>query len=123
MKVAAPVLETEVKGKRLINAHFGKSNLFAVVDTDSNAVEIVENPGLHVQRGRGIYIAQMFKEKGVEAVLVKEMGPGAFDKIRNGLGIKVYLVPEEVKFLDEALELFKKGELPELTEPNEEEHR
>jgi predicted Fe-Mo cluster-binding NifX family protein len=122
MRVAVPVLETEVNGRRLVNAHFGKSNLFAVVDTGTGKVEVKENPGLHVARGRGIYIAEMFRENGVEAVLVKEMGPGAFDKIRNQLGITVYLIPENVKFLDEAIEMFKRGELEELLEPNEEEH-
>ncbi|SMP15767.1 Predicted Fe-Mo cluster-binding protein, NifX family [Desulfurobacterium pacificum] len=122
MRVAVPILETEVNGRRLVNAHFGKSNLFAVVDTETGKVEVKENPGLHVERGRGIYIAEMFRENGVEAVLVKEMGPGAFDKIRNQLGITVYLIPQNVKFLDEAIEMFKKGELVELLEPNEEEH-
>jgi len=122
MKVAVPVLDTEIGGRRLVNSHFGKSNLFAIVDTDSGSVEVVENPGLHVERGRGIFIAEMFKEKGVTAVLVKEMGPGAFDKIRNRLGIKVYLVPPEVKFLDDAVEKFKSGELLELLKPNEDKH-
>ncbi len=123
MKVAVPILETVVEGKRLVNAHFGKSNLFALVDTQTGEVEVAENPALHLQRGRGIHIAQMFKEKGVEAVLVKEMGSGAFDKIRNRLGIKVYLIPSGVKFLDEAVELFKEGKLEELLEPNEDEHQ
>ncbi|WP_457681020.1 NifB/NifX family molybdenum-iron cluster-binding protein [Thermovibrio sp.] len=121
MKVVVPVLETEVNGRRLVNAHFGKSNLFAIVDTETGEVKVKENPALQLQRGRGIYIAQMFKEEGVEAVLVKEMGPGAFDKVRS-LGIKVYLVPPEVKFLDEAVEHFKEGKLSELLEPNEDEN-
>ena len=122
MKVAVPILETEVKGKRLVNSHFGKSNLFAIVDTSSGEFEITENPGLHLARGRGALIAKMFIEKGVEVVLVKEMGAGAFDKIRNVSGIKIYLIPSNVKFLDDAIEKFKKGELEELLEPNEEKH-
>ena len=122
MRVAVPVLETEINGRRLVNAHFGKSNLFAIVDTETGEVELAENPALHIQRGRGVHIARMFGEKGVRAVLVKEMGPGAFDKIRNVLGIKVYLIPSEVKFLDQAVELFKEGKLTELLEPNEDEH-
>jgi len=122
MKVAVPVLETEVNGRRLVNAHFGKSNLFALVDTESGEAKIIENPGLHVPRGRGIFIAEKFKEEGVKAVLVKEMGEGAFDKITNYAGAKIYLIPHGVKFLDEALELFREGKLEELLEPNEEKH-
>ena len=122
MKVAVPVLDTEVQGRRLVNAHFGKSNHFAIVDTNTGNVEIVKNPGLHVERRRGILIVEMFGKKGVDAVLVKEMGPGSFDKVKNVLGVKVYLVPPEVKFLDDAVEKFKRGELEELLEPNGEEH-
>jgi len=122
MKLAAPVLKTKVNGEMLLNAHFGKSELFAVVDTESGEVELFENPGLHVQRGRGVFIAQAFKDKKVEAVLVKEMGPGAFKKVREEMGIKVYLVPKEIKFLKEAVSLFREGKLNELLEPNEEEH-
>ncbi len=119
MKVAVPVLETEVKGRRLINAHFGKSNLFAIVDTETGEVKFVKNPANNVQRGRGMQIAQMLKEKGVKAVLVKEIGAGAFDKLKNVAGMEVYLVPTVVKFLDEAVSLFKEGKLTELSEPNE----
>ncbi len=122
MKIVVPVLETEVKGKKLVNAHFGKSKHFAVVDTETGNVEVIENPGIHLPRRRGIYIAEMFKEKGVQAVLVKEMGAGAFDKIRNVMGIKVYLIPPEIKFLDEAVEAFKERKLKELPAPNEEPH-
>jgi predicted Fe-Mo cluster-binding NifX family protein len=120
MKVAVPVLKATVGGRMIVNAHFGKSNLFAVVDTKTGQVRVVENPGLHVERGRGIFIARMLAEEEVSAVLVKEIGPGAFERIRNELGIKIYLVPEEVKFLDTAVEKFKNGELGELLEPNEE---
>ncbi|MEO2068817.1 MAG: NifB/NifX family molybdenum-iron cluster-binding protein [Desulfurobacteriaceae bacterium] len=121
MKVAVPILETEVNGKKLVNSHFGKSNLFAIVDLNSQKIEVAKNPGLHVQRGRGQFIAQMFKEKKVDAVLVKEMGEGAFERVRS-LGIKIYLVPPTLKFLDEVVEKFKRGELEELLEPNEEKH-
>lgn len=118
MKVAVPVLEKVVNGKRLINPHFGKSDWFALIDVSSGKIELKENPALYLERGRGRFIADMFYREGVKAVLVKEMGPGAFEKI-TGLGMEVYLIPEEVKFVDEAVELFKEGKLNRLTEPNE----
>ena len=118
VKIAVPVLEREINGKKLINPHFGKSNLFALVDLLSGKVELKENPALHLERGRGRFIAEMFFKEGVKAVLVKEMGPGAFEKI-TGLGMEVYLIPQEVKFLDDAVKLFKEGRLERLTEPNE----
>ena len=118
MKVALPVIEKEINGKRLVNYHFGKSNLFAIVDTETGEMELLENPALHLERGRGNLIARAFSEKGVEAVLVKEIGPGAFEKLKS-FGISIYLVPAEVKFLDDAVEMFKNGNLKILEEPNE----
>ncbi len=119
MKVAVPVLETQVHGKKLVNSHFGKSNLFAIVDTETGTVKEVKNPGLHVPRGRGVFIAEMFKEKGVEAILVKEIGEGAFEKVKS-FGMRIFLIPPETKLLEDAIEAFKTGKLSELKEPNEE---
>lgn len=117
MKVAVPILDTEVQGKRIVNAHVGQSKQFAIVNTETGKTEVVENPGLHLESGRGIRIAETLRIKGVDAVLVKEIGAGSFDKIRNRSGIEVYLVPPEVKFLDDAVEKFKNGELQKLLTP------
>jgi len=116
MIVALPVVEAG--GRRLVNPHFGKSNLFAVIDVETGEVETLKNPALHLKRGRGRLIAQALKERGVGAVLVKEIGPGAFERLREA-GIEPYLVPREVKEVAEAVELFKEGKLKRLTEPNE----
>jgi predicted Fe-Mo cluster-binding NifX family protein len=110
MRIAIPILEKEVNGRKLINPHFGKSNLFAIFDTETGNLEILENPTLELQRGRGNYIAKLFTEKGVKAVLVKDIGSGALGKLENS-GIEVYLLSQHVKFLDEALELFKEGKV------------
>ncbi len=116
MKVAVPVLE--VKGELRINPHFGKSDWFAIVDLETNSVEKVENPAMHLERGRGVFIAEMFSKKGVKAVLVKEIGPGAFEKVKSK-GIEIFLVPMNVKKLEEGLNLFREGKLQPLEEPNE----
>ena len=116
MKIAVPVLEREINGKRLINPHFSKTSLFAVVDLESDRTELMENPGLGAERGRGRLIAESFLKEGIQGVLVKEIGPGAFGKIAD-LEIKIFLVPPEVKFLEEAVKLFKEGKLNPLREP------
>ena len=118
MIVAVPVVEREVNGKKLVNPHFGKAGQFAIVDTESGKTEFIENPALNVEKGKGRAIAETFIKKGVSAVLVKEIGPGAFEKLSSS-GISVFLVPAEVKFLNDAVELLKKEELPALKEPNE----
>ncbi|RUM90903.1 MAG: dinitrogenase iron-molybdenum cofactor biosynthesis protein [Thermovibrio sp.] len=118
MRIAIPILEKEVNGRKLINPHFGKSNLFAIFDTETGNLEILENPTLELQRGRGNYIAKLFSEKGIKAVLVKDIGNGALGKLEN-FGIEVYLIPKNFKFLDETIKLFKEAKLARLLEPNE----
>ena len=110
MKVAAPVLEKGVDGKKLINPHFGKSKLFAVVDTETGELKVLKNPATEQEKGRGRLIAEILYREGVEVLLVKDIGEGAFEKI-SSRGIRVLKVPEKVKFLEDALELFKEGKL------------
>ena len=117
MKIAVPVLEREINGRRLINPHFGRTSLFAIVDLESGRTELMENPGFNVERGRGRLIAEGFLREDIQGVLVKEIGSGAFERITD-LGIRIFLVPSEVKFLEEAIELFKEEKLKPLREPN-----
>lgn len=113
MKVAVPVLEKVIDGKKMINPHFGKSKLFAVVDTETGELKTLENPATEQEKGKGRLIAETFYREGVEALLIKDIGEGAFEKI-SSVGIKVFRVPENAKFLEEALELFKEGKLTAL---------
>jgi len=123
MRVAIPINRPREEGDLRISSHFGKAYAFAVVDTDSGEVEVVENPRvqLGIQHGAGRYIAQMFAQKGVNAVLLREIGAGAFRHL-SAIGIKIYLVPKEVKTVEEAVNLFKEGKLQLLLEPNEPPH-
>jgi len=123
MKVAIPINRPREEGDLRISSHFGKAYAFAIVDTDSGEVEVVENPrvGLGIQHGAGRYIAQMFAQKGVKAVLLREIGAGAFGHL-SAIGIKIYSVPKEVKTVEEAINLFKEDKLQLLLEPNEPPH-
>ena len=123
MKVAIPINRPREEGDLRVSSHFGKAYAFAIVDTESGEVEVVENPrvALGLQHGAGRYIAEMFDQKGVKAVLLREIGEGAFGHLTT-LGIKIYLVPKEVKTVQEAVEHFKNGKLNLLLEPNEPPH-
>jgi len=123
MRVAIPINRPREEGDLRVSEHFGKAYAFAIVDTDSGQIEIVENPRvkLGLQHGAGKYIAEMFAQKGVKVVLLREIGQGAFRHLTQK-GIKIYLVPREVKTVVEAVELFKEGKLQQLLEPNEPPH-
>ena len=123
MKVAIPINRPREEGDLRVSSHFGKAHAFAIADTESGEIEVVENPrvALGLQHGAGKYIAEMFDQKGVKVVLLREIGQGAFKHLSQR-GIKIYLVPKEVKTVQEAIELFKGGKLNLLLEPNEPPH-
>ncbi len=105
-----------------VSSHFGKAYAFAIVDTEGK-VKVVENPrnALGLQHGAGRLIADLFTREGVEVVLLREIGQGAFGHL-TARGIKIYLVPKEIKTVDEAVKAFKEGKLQMLLAPNEPPH-
>jgi len=120
MKVAIPINRPKEEGDLRVSSHFGKAYAFAIADTKSGGIKIVDNPRnvLKLSHGAGRYIAELFEREGVKAVLLREIGAGAFGHL-TARGIKIYLVPKEVKTVNEAVERFKEGKLQLLLEPNE----
>lgn len=114
MKVAAPVLE--VNGELFINPHFGRAKLIGIADLETGEIKTADNPALGLERGKGVRMAGFLLEEGVRVLLVKDIGVGAFEKIKSA-GIEIYLVPKGIKEFQKALDLFKKGELQVLKEP------
>jgi predicted Fe-Mo cluster-binding NifX family protein len=123
MKLAVPINRPREEGDLRVSAHFGKAYAFAIIDTDTGEIKVVDNPrnalGLH--HGAGRLIADLFAREGVGAVLLREIGHGAFGHL-TALGIKIYLVPKEIKTVEEAVKAFKEGRLQMLLEPNEPPH-
>ncbi|HID79653.1 MAG TPA: dinitrogenase iron-molybdenum cofactor biosynthesis protein [Aquifex aeolicus] len=122
MKVAIPVNRPLEKENYRVSSHFGKAFGFLIVDTQRGEKRFVENPrnSLKLKHGVGKLIAQLFEREGVSAVLLKEIGKGAFRHLKEK-GIEIYLLSKEVKEIDSALEMFREGNLPLLDAPNEEE--
>jgi predicted Fe-Mo cluster-binding NifX family protein len=124
MKIAIPINRPRDKNDLRVSSHFAKAYAFAIYDTETKEINVVDNPrnALKLQYGAGRLIADMFTEKGVNVLLTKEIGAGAFGHVTS-LGIKIYLVPENVKEVKEAIKLYEEGKLEPLLEPNEESHK
>ena len=120
MKVAIPINRPKEGEDLKVSSHFGKAYAFAVVDTETGEVKVVDNPRntLKLQHGTGKFIAQTLEREKVKAVLLREIGEGAFGHLKSK-GIDIYLVPKEIKTVKEAVEAFKNGRLQMLLEPNE----
>ncbi len=117
MVIAVPALKTEVEGKRLMSPHFGKAPGFLFVDEKTGRKWFVENPKPHLKRGGGRAMAAVLAENGADVLLVREIGPGAFEKVKMA-GIEVYSV--DARFVEDALDTFRLGRAEKLDAPNEE---
>lgn len=91
-----------------VDPRFGRCKYFWIMDTVSEAREILENPNLQNSGGAGIQSAQLMVSKNVEAVLTGHVGPNA-SQVLSPAGIKIYTgVTGKVT---EAMALFKNGGL------------
>lgn len=95
-----------------VDPRFGRCSFFVFVDTDTMAVEAVENPAAVAAGGAGVQAAQFVVDKGAEAVITGNVGPNAMAGLKAA-GVKVYVGAEGT--VRESVELFKEGRLQEAT--------
>ncbi len=105
MIVAVP-LETSEGLDSLICEHFGSAPLYAVCDTQSGRLQIVDNANKGHVHGQCSPI-DVFSQNNIEAVLCKGIGARAIGKLKM-LNIDVF-VAGGLSTLSEALESLKRG--------------
>lgn len=94
-----------------VSKRFGHSNFFIVYDTDNKSFEVFENTELGNHRHENL---KLFVDKGVEAVIVGNIGPHAFDFLKS-FNLKIYLARNTT--IENSVEKLLNNELKELTEP------
>jgi predicted Fe-Mo cluster-binding NifX family protein len=92
-----------------IDPRFGRCAYFLTVDTDTQAWEAHENPGVNASGGAGIKAAQFVADQGAQAVLSGDFGPHAFAALQAA-GLAMYLYGDSQTPL-EAIDRFKTGQL------------
>jgi predicted Fe-Mo cluster-binding NifX family protein len=71
-----------------VDPSFGRARYFLFVETETMAVEAVENvPGAH---GAGVHAAQTVANKGATAVITGSVGPNAHQGL-TAAGIEIYV--------------------------------
>lgn len=96
----------------LTDATFGRAPYFLIIDTDTNATEVIENTAATQGQGAGIAAAQLISDKGVDGVLTGYVGPNAFDALKAA-GIELFVGASSQDSVKEALAKFNKGEYKE----------
>lgn len=114
MKVAIPVTNGFVDGPGE-----GLEVMIYQLEGDKfTLVEKYENPALRATAARGLHMLKSALDKGVNAVIVSEIGPPGVRLLKGKA--KIYLAPG-LK-VEEALEKLLKKELPETDKPTHDEH-
>ncbi|MFA5100506.1 MAG: NifB/NifX family molybdenum-iron cluster-binding protein [Candidatus Omnitrophota bacterium] len=99
------------QGKTLdseVDSRFGRCKNFIIVDTETDAFEVLENAHATFQGGAGIQSAQFVASKGVKAILTGNVGPNAFQTL-NAAGIEIYVGVSGI--VSEAVKQYKTGKL------------
>lgn len=109
MKVA---ITSQTKGiDSTIDERFGRCNFFIIVEPESMKCEIISNEANASAGGAGIKAAQELINKKVDAVITGNIGPNAFDMLRQ-VGIKIFRASGSIK---EAIGKFRGGKLEEIS--------
>ena len=112
MKVAVAT-----KGKSLhsnVGHRFGRCAFFIVVDPESMGFEVIDNPGLEERNAAGVQASQMLISKGVDAVVVRNIGHNALVTLRAA-GVTVYCRASGTVL--NVIEKLMKGELASAERP------
>ncbi|RXJ66433.1 hypothetical protein CRV08_13230 [Halarcobacter ebronensis] len=96
------------KNNSAVSTLFGKAKYFAFYD--GKELKIEKNP-----YEKGSQLVSWFLEKGVDKIIIKEMGSKPFNKIHN-TDIKVFYAGDGRVTTDEVIDSFNKNLLKELSD-------
>jgi len=117
MKVA--VSSTGKNLESAVDPRFGRCSWFLIVETGDMTSEALSNESVALGGGAGIQSAQFIVSKGATAVLTGNCGPNAMSAL-SAAGVNVIL--GQTGTVREAVERFKKGELPSASKANVDAH-
>jgi len=106
MKVSVPLENKSLESP--VCQSFGRTPLFALVDTESCAVEYLDNSAAASQGGAGIKAAQMIVDSSAKVVITYRLGQNAAD-VLNAANIEVYKAQDGTVI--ENIEKWKEGKL------------
>ena len=97
-----------------IEARFGRSPFFVIVNSETMNYEAVSNTAVNAMGGAGIQAAQTIVDKNVAVVLTGNIGPNAY-RVLSAAGIRI--VTGVTGIVRHSVEQYQEGTLPETTGP------
>lgn len=95
-----------------VDRRFGRCPWFLLVDTGSLESEAIENKHADAYSGAGTSTAQLVLEKEVDAVISGQVGPNAYEVLKQG-GVKIFIASQDMS-AGEAVNKFKNNELEQM---------
>jgi len=118
MKIAVTAADNHVGAP--VDPRFGRARYILIVDSDSMAVEVIDNEkNIRAFKGAGIQAATVVSDQGARVLLTGYCGPNAF-RVLQAAGIRV--VQDVDGTVQEAIGLFRSGRLAYSEAPNVEGH-
>lgn len=102
MRLCVPATSGDDRTAR-VSGHFGRAPYFAFIDTETGAVEMVENPGHDHAHPPDFVIG-----RGLDALAARGMGRGAFTRFQAA-GVALYVT--DAADVAGTLEAFRAGSL------------
>ena len=91
---------------------FGRCAWFLFVDSETMECEAVENKNADADSGAGTSCAQLVLEREVEAVISGQVGPNAYEVLKQG-EVKIFIAPKDSS-VREAIDKCKHNELQQM---------
>jgi predicted Fe-Mo cluster-binding NifX family protein len=111
MKIAIPIKD---KDNLILNDRFGRSRAFYLYDMDEEDSSIIDNKSnIQSAHGSGVQTSSMLAQKGIDAIIAKEVGPKAHDILKQS-NIKVYLA-KDTDEINKLVDMFKNNQLEKLS--------
>ena len=104
MKVAITSSGKELTS--LPDKRFGRCNCFIIYDTESESVEVVDNPNRDNNEGAGPAAAQLIASKGAEMIITGHLGGKAASVVQQ-LGIGMTPLDDNQRSVEEVIQKIK----------------
>lgn len=102
-----------------IDPRFGRCAYFVILDSESGAVESIENTSAGASGGAGIQAAQTVAKIGIDVLLTGGVGPNAFSVLSEaGIDVKI----GSSGSVSNAVAQYKEGKLEAISSPNSAPH-
>ncbi len=111
MKIAIPAEEKNVNAQ--VSLSFGRTDFYAIIETETSECSFLVNPGASSQGGAGIKAAQAVVDSGAEVVITFHLGQNAADVLKPA-GVRILKAVSGT--VAEVRDRFVAGTLDELTE-------